>query len=410
MTDHKTEKRLKRDVRFEIISKTISDPDWTAERAAEVLHLTVRQVFRLKAKVQANGRDGLIHGNTGHEPVTTLSERLHQRVVDLYEREYQSCEFNYSHFTDILAEDYRIEISRETVRQWLREAGLGHKTKRYTLHRRKRERRARMGQMLFLDGSPHRWCGPDQPKMTLILATDDATGAPLYGCFKPHETRDGCFEVIHHVALKWGLPETLYLDRGSVFKTTRYGGVHYSQTSDDLTAFEIAMRQLAVEIIFAHTPQARGRGERMNGSLQNRLVAELRHEKITSSEAAERYLNQNFIPRFTKRFAVAPRDPKSAFRPIPTGMDLKRVLCKISSRRVNSDNTVSLNGRKYQLYHPAERCIYGEKVMVEEWFDGTIHVYYDSIGELKHRLLPLREIYQLRNNCARRYHTDKINL
>jgi pullulanase/glycogen debranching enzyme len=102
MTDHKTEKRLKEDVRFEIISKTITDPDWTAERAAEVLHLTVRQVFRLKAKVQARGRDGLIHGNTGQKPVSTLSERLHQRVVDLYDREYRNCEFNYSQLTDVL--------------------------------------------------------------------------------------------------------------------------------------------------------------------------------------------------------------------------------------------------------------------------------------------------------------------
>ena len=260
-----------------------------------------------------------------------------------------------------------------------------------------------MGQMLFLDGSPHRWFGPDEPRVTLILATDDATGAPLYGCFKPHENRNGCFDVFYHVARKRGLPDSLYLDRGSVFKTTRHGGIHGHQESDDLTAFQTAMKRLGVWIIYAYSPQARGRGERMNGSFQGRLVAELRWHGIITLDEATRYANEHFIPRYVKRFAVAPLDPRSAFRPVPENRNLRRILCKESPRRVNSDNTIHLNGRTYQLRPPnSSPVLYGATVMVEQWFDETVHVYHQTLGEIRYELLPTREIYRLMNNYEKR--------
>ena len=403
MTEHGLRKRIEEDTKYEVICKSLTDPDWTAERAAEVLHLTVRQVFRLKAVVKAQGRVGLVHGNTGRKPTTTLPDRLHHLVVELYSRKFHELKVNYSHFSDTLADDYGIGLNRETVRQWLRAAGLGHKTKRYPVHRLKRERRARMGQMLFLDGSPHRWFGPEELRVTLLLATDDATGAPLYGCFKPHENRNGCFEVFYHVARKWGLPDSLYLDRGSVFKTTRDGGLHVHQKSEDPTAFQTAMRRLGVEIIYAYSPQARGRGERMNGSFQGRLVAELRWHGITTLDKATQYTNEYFIPRYVKRFAIAPRDPRSAFRSVPESRNLHRILCKESSRRVNSDNTIHLNGRTYQLHPPSSNpVLYGATVLVEEWFDETVHVYYQTLGEIRVELLPTREIYRLMDNYVKR--------
>lgn len=403
MTEHEFKQSIEEDAKYEIICKTLTDPAWTAERAAEVLHLTVRQVFRLKAVVKAKGREGLVHGNTGRKPATALPDRLHHRVVEIYSRQFQELNVNYSHFSDTLADDYAIDVNRETVRQWLRAAGLGHKTKRYPVHRRKRERRARMGQMLFLDGSPHRWFGPEEPRVTLLLATDDATGAPLYGCLRPHEDRNGCFEVFYHVARKWGLPDSLYLDRGSVFKTTRQGGLHVHQKSEDLTAFQIAMQRLGVEITYAYSPQARGRGERMNGSFQGRLVAELRWHGITTLNEGTRYTNEHFIPRYVKRFAVAPRDPHSAFRPVPEERNLHRILCKESPRRVNSDNTIHLNGRTYQLRPPSTSpVLYGATVLVEEWFDETVHVFYQTLGEIPTELLPTREIYRLMDNFVER--------
>ena len=411
MTVTRTERQLRLDVRYDIISKMDDGSGRTAEQVAEVLHLTVRQVFRLKAKIKAAGRTGLIHGNTGRKPASALSDQLRHRVVDLYDTEFAKHDYNYAHFTDALAEEYQILISRETVRYWLREANLGHKAKRYYQHRLKRERKARMGQLLFLDGSPHRWFGSDYPRSTLILATDDATGEPLYGILRPHEDRNGCFAVMYNVVQQRGLPETLYLDRGSIFKTTRHGGIHAEQTSEDETAFQIAMRKLGVAIIFAQTPQARGRGERINGSFQGRLVAELSRQGIHDYEPANEYLNEQFIPRYRKRFAVAPRDPKMAFRPVPVGLDLHQVLCKESMRLVHSDNTIRLNGRIYQLYPPRScEVLYGATVTVQEWFDDTVHTYYKTVGEINNQLLPHLDIYRTinRHNCQRPQ--DKIKL
>ncbi|MBM3331102.1 hypothetical protein FJY68_04520 [candidate division WOR-3 bacterium] len=143
------------------------------------------------------------------------------------------------------------------------------------------------------------------------------------------------------------------------------------------------MKSLAIQLLFAHTPQARGRGERINGSLQDRLVAELDHHHITDPEKATDYLNRVFIPKYAKRFGVKPRDPKQAFRSIPEGQDLRTVLCAKSTREVQNDNTISYRGIIYQL-KPNTRSfpIAGSQVSVQEWFDGSIHVRHEKAGTI----------------------------
>lgn len=245
--------------------------------------------------------------------------------------------------------------------------------------------------MVFIDGSPHLWFGPDRPKATLFLATDEATGRPLHGRFYPQETLNGCFEVFYHVGQRYGLPEALYLDKASQFTTTRHEGVHCQQRDDEPTHFEIAMQTLAVQLIFAKSPQARGRGERINGSFQDRLVAELDHHYITDLAQATDYLNQVFIPKYAKRFGVRPRCSKSAFRRVPVELDLHTVLCAKTFRLVANDNTTRYEGHVYQL-KPNIRsvCIAGAKVEVQEWFDGSIHVRHEQAGNIPLIRLPDR--------------------
>ena len=143
------------------------------------------------------------------------------------------------------------------------------------------------------------------------------------------------------------------------------------------------MHRLAVELIFADSPQARGRGERINGSFQDRLVAELDHHHITDPVKATHYLNRVFIPKYAKRFGVKPRDPSPAFRPIPEGLDLHTILCAKSTREVQNDNTISYHGRSYQL-KPNIRSVAsaGSQVSVQEWFDGSIHVRHERAGTI----------------------------
>ena len=150
------------------------------------------------------------------------------------------------------------------------------------------------------------------------------------------------------------------------------------------------MQSLAVELIFADSPQARGRGERINQSFQDRLVAELDHHHITDPARATDYLNRVFIPKYAGRFGVKPRDPISAFRPIPEGLDLRTVLCAKTAREVANDNTISYQGQVYQL-KPNTRavCIAGTKVSIQEWFDGSLHVRHDRAGTISVQKQPV---------------------
>lgn len=371
--------------RFSIIQQTINAALSTST-AAKMLGLSRRQVFRLKAAVQARSTQGIRHGNCGRSPANAKPRRLRHQVLSIYQHE--CFDYNFAHFTETLADEFSIHLSRETVRCWLRAKTLGPKQYHSHRHRRHRNRKPRFGMMLFLDGSPHPWLGSDSPKLTLILCTDDATGRPLYGAFLPQETLNGCFEVLYHVFRRYGLPESLYLDRASQFTTTRHGGTHRFQRDDQLTHFEKAMQTLAVELIFANSPQARGRGERINGSFQGRLVAELRRAGIKTASAATDYLNRTFIPKYAKRFAVKPADSVSAFRPVPKNLNLHTILCAHHRRNVDNGNTITLHGTRHQLL-PSRRTVRltATDVDVQEWFDGNVHIFHPSAGEIPNRNL-----------------------
>jgi len=382
-------------VRLRVVETTFSDR--SARDAAAMLRLSVRQVFRLKARVRTQGARGVIHGNTGRRPANAKPLSLRQRVLELHKTKFPK--YNDYHFAEALEEEYQLKVNPETLRRWLRAAAIPAKRRHHSQsnHRRRRERRARFGEIVFIDGSPHPWFGTALPSRALILATDDATGMPLYGQFDPQETLNGCFSVFYHVSRRYGLPEALYLDRAGQFTTTRHGGIHVFQRDDKPTHFEIAMQTLAVQLIFADSPQARGRGERINQSFQDRLVAELDHHHITDPAKATDYLNRVFIPKYANRFGVKPRNSNSAFRPIPESLDLRTVLCAKTTREVTNDNTISYQGQIYQL-KPNIRtvCIAGTKVSVQEWFDGSIHVRHERAGTIavQKRPEPVRSRHQ----------------
>lgn len=358
----------------------------TVRAAAPALGLSERQLYRIKKRVRRQGPLGVIHGNAGRDPSNKTPGRVREKVIRLATTDY--AEFNFSHLADMLEEEHGIKLSDETLRLWLRSMGHGRPVRRAKVHRRRRKRRAREGEMLFLDGSPHQWFGEEYGECCLLLSSDDATGKPLWGKFQPQEDRDGCFEVSYHVMKKQGVPVSFYLDTASQFKTTRHGGTHYELKSEqEDTQFQRAMKELAVELIFAHSPQARGRGERLNGSFQDRLIAELCYKGIKDCVSATRYLNRVFIPRYSRRFAKAPADPTAAWRPTPA-VDLKGILCARHTRTVANDNTVSLQGASYQLYPP--QCCYHlvrARIEVQQRFDGTVRFFHPRYGEIRGRAI-----------------------
>jgi len=387
MTDQEVKLTVAQGIRLATVQRVCAGGMTNAEAAA-CLSLSVRQVRRLKRRVERLGPPGVFHGNTGRSPANTKPAEVRERVVALATGPYAA--LNFSHLADWLAEQHGIVLSDETLRRWLRPLGHGAAPRRAKAHRRRRTRSARAGEMLFLDGSPHPWFGPDHPDCCLLLASDDATGDPLRGLFVPAESRDGCFEVCHHVFARLGLPAAFYLDKASQFTTTRHGGLHVRQSPlAEPTHFERAMDTLGVRLLFAHSPQARGRGERLNGSFQYRLVAELALHGIADLAAATRYLNRVFIPRYARRFRKPPADPTPAWRPLPPGLDLKAILAAHHPRTVANDNTVQLHGSVYQLQPPRGLLhLARAKLQVQERFDGSVHFLHPQHGYLRATRLP----------------------
>jgi len=358
----------------------------TNQQAAEALRLSVRQIQRIKRRVKDRGPAGIPHGNTGRPPPNRMPDRIRQKAIALATGEY--AKFNFSHLADMLAAEHGIRLSAETLRLWLRPMGHGRPVRRVKKHRRRRQRSAKHGELLFLDGSPHHWFGPQHDPCCLILASDDATGNPLRGKFQPQEDRDGCFEVCLRLFMKFGLPAAFYLDRASQFKVTKHGPRYSLRASRQPaeTHFQRAMRQLRVGIIFAHSPQARGRAERLNGSFQDRLVAELEHKGITTPSEATRFLNSSFIPRYVKRFGRQPRDPVPAWRPLPDQLDLDGILCFQCLRTVANDNTVCLDGVTYQLQPPQDLWhLVRHKIQVQKRPDGSVRFKHRQYGYIKGR-------------------------
>jgi hypothetical protein len=362
------------------VIQTAIDAHFTNAQAAGALSLSVRQVQRLKGKVRRHGPAGVRHGNAGREPHNKLPRALRQKILDLAASVY--ADYNFSHMADALPEDEGIVVSDETLRRLLRPIGHGSRIRRIKVHRRRRQRRSREGELLFLDGSPHHWFGPQYEPVCLLLSTDDATGKPLWGKFQPQEDRDGCMEVCYRTFLKHGLPLAYYLDRGSQFIQTDHLAAAQGRKVPP-TAFQIAMKTLNIDLIFANSPQARGRGERINGSFQNRLVAELVRYGIHDCKRATRYLNQVFIPRYCRRFGRPPADRAHAWRPLDLALNLPAILCAKHQRVVSNDNTVSFAGALYQIDPPVGRHhLVHAKIEVQQRFDGSIHLIHPRYGEL----------------------------
>jgi len=367
--------------RYGVVAAAL-DGKMTNGEAAAALGVSLRQVKRIKAKVKKEGPSGVRHGNRDRPSCRAFCLEIKERVMKLANEKY--FDFNFSHLSEMLSEREGIEVNRETLRQWLRPEGFGGKVRRQRRHRKRRKRSEKEGYMLFLDGSPHQWFGEE--KSTLLLSTDDSTGKPLYGLFRKEEDLEGCLQVCKEVFTRFGRPSVFYLDRASQFKTTRH-------KSDPVqpTQFQRAMSELGIRLIFAYSAQARGRGERINRTFQDRLVAELRLAKITTSEEATGYLNETFIPKYCRLFGVAPEDPEPAWRPPLPDLEIRNILCRRYEAKVNYDNTISVEGQAIQLSPTKTRLSFAKaQVTVNYWLDGTWHVFHHTAGEIPCKPIPGR--------------------
>ena len=339
-------------------------------QAAEILQMTPRNLRRWRERYERWGYNGLVDRRRCPSKRRVPMAALEQ-VLRLYREQYAG--FNARHFHEIVRREYAVTLSYSYVKQALQQAGLLRKRQARGRHRRRREPRACFGELLHLDGSRHPWfaLAPDV-RATLITVVDDATSALLYAQLWPQESTLAVMDALASVIRTEGLPMALYTDRaGWAFVTPKATG---PVDKTRLTQVGRALHQLGIEHIPAYSPQARGRSERVNRTLQGRLVNELRVAKIRSVEAANRYLRDCYLPQHNATFRRTPRDPANAFVALG-GVDLDTMLCQQDERVVAPDNTVTVAGQLLQIERQAgRRTCAGLRVIVRQHLDGRVTV------------------------------------
>lgn len=370
--------------------------------AAGRMGLSVRHARRLLSRFESDGVAGLAHGNRGRPAPNRLCAARRQQILELVEKRYR--QYNDTHLCEVLAEREKIQIGRETLRSLLRAEGIRPKRKRRPRqHRRRREPSPCRGMMVQWDGSSHPWLGAEGPRWVLMAAVDDADGKAESAFFTEAETSAAYFRLLAGVLRRSGIPHSIYQDRHGALRRNDGHWSLQEQLAGEQTPTQVgqALRDLGVRRIFARSPQGKGRIERFFGVAQDRLMAELDSRGITTMEAANRYLQEQWLPAYNRRFGRAPRQQESVYRSL-RGLDLRQILSFRYSRVVANDNTVTLGDLVISIPPgPRHRSYAKARVDVRQHLDGSWSVYYQGRRIAEHAATPLSEPQRVRVKTRR---------
>jgi len=364
--------------RLHVIQKVVERVIKQVEAAA-ILSLSSRQIRRIIKRIRLEGDKGIIHKSRGRPSNRRIPGKIRDKVIQLYRKQYQ--DFGPTLASEKLLERDGIRINDETLRMWLMESGDWKKSRKTRGHRQWRERRHHDGEMVQMDGSHHDWFEGRGPWCVLMGYIDDATGE-AFGRFYPYEGTIPAMDSFRRYIKKNGLPMSVYLDKHTTYKSTAKPTIQDElNNTQPLSEFERALKELGVEVIHANSPQAKGRIERLFGTLQDRLVKEMRLREIRTIAEANRFLEE-YLPIYNSRFAVCPKGKDNLHRPVGRGVDLNGILCMKTERTLRNDFTVAHNNKFYQV----EDHISTPKVVVQDRLDGSIRITY------KNRALRFMEI------------------
>ena len=376
------EMSLKELKRLKVVQEAI-DRHITQKAAASIMGLSERQGRRLVRAVREEGDRGVIHKARGRPSNRRTPERTREKALRLCEKKYR--DFGPTLASEKLQELDGIELSDETLRKWLLEAGLWKRRRKGAAHRQWRPRKECFGEMVQMDGSHHDWLEGRGPELVLMGYIDDATNN-VHGRFYDYEGTMPAMDSFKRYVRKYGLPISVYLDRHSTYKSQRKltPEEELAGMEEPLSQFERALEELGVEVIHADSPQAKGRVERLFGVLQDRLVKEMRLRGVRTKDEANGFLKE-YLPRHNRKFRVSAANKTDVHVKLPRHFDLDKYLCIKTVRTVRNDNTIAHNGKLYQLEEDAG----AKKVTVEERLNGSLHITSDGTS-LKYRELTER--------------------
>jgi len=360
------------------VIQQVEDKKMTGREASYHLGLSIRQVRRLLVKFREKGGAGLIHGNRGHPAHNRIDEDVRVKIQGLAEEEYK--DYNDSHFTEEIEDEYGLKVSRSTVRRIRR--GMGQKSPRKhrsLRHRSSRERKAKAGMMLQADGSRHDWLEGRGPRLTLIGYIDDATNEVMGAVFREEEDALGYFLGLKDICLRTGIPAAIYADRHTIFQSPKKTTIEQELAGErPKSQFGRLLDELSIQLIAAQSPQAKGRVERLWGTLQDRLVKALRKAQATTLDEANQVL-KGFLPKFNLHFRVAPAQSETGYLPWPKGYRAQDFFCFKNTRTVANDNTFSFDGHRFQIPPGPMRSSFAKlKVELRQHLDGQLEVCYQG--------------------------------
>jgi DNA-binding Lrp family transcriptional regulator len=351
----------------------------TQKQAAEQLRLSERQVRRLARKLRERGDGAVVHGLQGQASNRRMSADVERRAIEELSRE--ECRdfgptFAAQHVSHLLG----IKVGRDTMRKWLLAAGLWQSRKRKvnTIHQW-RERRACFGELVQWDTSDHDWLEGRGERLHLIAMIDDATSR-VYARFVRHDSAEENMRVLWAWLERYGRPLAFYTDKAAMFETARKSGNGQEPRLVQQTQITRALAEFGIERISAHSPQAKGRIERFFNTAQDRLVKQLRLAGASTIEAANAYLEIEFLPDWEQRFAIPPANSTNAHRPLTDLHNLAATLSRVELRTIATDYTVQFGGKRYQIARSSVRAgMKGQKVRVEARLDGSIAMRLSAV-------------------------------
>jgi transposase len=374
---------LRMSVRERVVLESLSRVkrgELTVTAVAEIIGLSVRQCRRLWKRYRLEGDHGLVHRLRGRPSGRRLSEELRERIVKAHQERYW--DFGPTFACEKLAQE-GLSVSPNTLTLLLKERGLWVRRRRHGKHRRRRERRASLGSLVQMDGSHHDWFEGRAPKCVLMVLIDDATNQS-YARFYPGETTEAAFEVFGRWVKRRGIPRAVYVDRHGIYRDEEH--------PEKPTQFGRAMKQLGVELILAHSPQAKGRVERRHGVFQDRLVKELRLRKISTMQQANAFLEEQFLKELDRQYAVQARRATDLHRPLEAGIVLEEILCVQERRVVGQDWCVRWRNQWLQIDAKHEAMqLAGRPVQVKQQANGTVLVDFGK-ERLSYTLLASRPV------------------
>jgi hypothetical protein len=367
--------------RMHVIRQTM-EHTVTQVQAGTLLGLTPRHIRRLIARVAQAGDQGLAHRGRGKPSNRRLPEPVKARVLRLYAQRYR--DFGPTLAAEKLAECHGIAISDETLRRWLHMRGVDHFTRRRRPHRAWRERKAHVGELLQLDGSHHDWFEGRGPRCVLMAYIDDASSR-VFARFYAYEGTIPAMDSFTRYVQHYGIPLAVYADKHTTYHSPAPPTVDEQLAGVlPMSQFGRALSELGVELIPAHSPQAKGRVERLFKTFQDRVIKELRLADVSTLEAANQFL-MGYLPIYNRRFAVSPTQAADLHRPRPAHGELDRILCLKTTRCLRRDWTVAHHGHLYQV----RTNVRATHVMVEERMDGTMRITHQG-SPLDYHTIPAR--------------------